>query len=160
MSMYGSVTDAQIFSRELSDQEMTDVTTCSAFPSGDILSWDREPWILKTPSQSSEEEMLDLEKDICHSPDNGLFMVPHKMSYEESLHFCKKLSGNMFSYTNKTDFDDLIYFLSLQNNMKSTGCIEKVEDSNNIEIWAGGTDGFKEGYWETWNSREPIQVCV
>ena len=104
--------------------------------------------------------MLDLEKDICHSPDNGLFMVPHKMSYEESLHFCKKLSGNMFSYTNKTDFDGLIYFRPLQSNMKSTGCIEKVEDSNNIEIWAGGTDGFKEGYWETWNSREPIQVCV
>ena len=28
MSMYGSVTDAQVFSRELSDQEMFDVTTC------------------------------------------------------------------------------------------------------------------------------------
>ena len=28
MSMYGSVTDAQVFSRELSDQEMVDMTTC------------------------------------------------------------------------------------------------------------------------------------
>ena len=28
MSMYGSVTDAQIFSKELSDQEMIDITTC------------------------------------------------------------------------------------------------------------------------------------
>ena len=28
MSMYGSVTDAQVFSRELSDQEMVDITSC------------------------------------------------------------------------------------------------------------------------------------
>ena len=28
MSMHGSVTDAQVFSRELSDQEMVDMTTC------------------------------------------------------------------------------------------------------------------------------------
>ena len=28
MSMYGSVTDAQVFSRELSDKEMVDMTTC------------------------------------------------------------------------------------------------------------------------------------
>ena len=28
MSMYGSVTDAQIFSRELSYQEMVDITSC------------------------------------------------------------------------------------------------------------------------------------
>ena len=64
MSMYGSVTDAQIFSRELSDQEMKDVTTCSAFPNGDVLSWESEPWILKSPLQSSEEELLDLEEAV------------------------------------------------------------------------------------------------
>ena len=28
MPMYGSVTDAQVFSRELSDQEMVDMTSC------------------------------------------------------------------------------------------------------------------------------------
>ena len=28
MPMYGSVTDAQVFSRELSDQEMEDMTSC------------------------------------------------------------------------------------------------------------------------------------
>ena len=28
MSMYGSVTDAQVFSRELSNQEMVDITSC------------------------------------------------------------------------------------------------------------------------------------
>ena len=28
MSMYGSVTDAQVFSRELSTEEMVDITSC------------------------------------------------------------------------------------------------------------------------------------
>ena len=156
MSMYGSVTDAQIFSRELSDQEMIDVTTCSAFLNGDILSWDREPWTLKSPWQSSEEEMLDLEKDVCKSPENGLFMVPHKMSNEESLHFCKKLSGSLVTYRNKTDFDDITYFLSLQNNMNSVGC--KYRGTTYLRVWAGGTDVMQEGLWKTWNTREHIEV--
>ena len=156
MSMYGSVTDAQIFSRELSDQEMIDVTTCSAFLNGDILSWDREPWTLKSPWQSSEEEMLDLEKDVCKSPENGLFMVPHKMSNEESLHFCKKLSGSLVTYRNKTDFDDITYFLSLQNNMNSVGC--KYRGTTYLRVWAGGTDVIQEGLWKTWNTREHIEV--
>ena len=35
MSMYGSVTDAQVFSRELSVEEMVDYTTCRSV----MVSW-------------------------------------------------------------------------------------------------------------------------
>ena len=86
MSMYGSVTDAQVFSRELSSQEMVDITSCRSgelhctvpaelmivfrsFPQGDIISWDREPWSLRSPWNRSEAEMLDLEKDVCATRD-------------------------------------------------------------------------------------------
>ena len=65
MSMYGWVTDAQVFSRELSSQEMVEVTSCRQFPQGDILSWDREPWVLRSPWNRSEAELLDLERDVC-----------------------------------------------------------------------------------------------
>ena len=65
MSMYGWVTDAQVFSRELSSQEMVEVASCRQFPQGDILSWDREPWVLRSPWNRSEAELLDLERDVC-----------------------------------------------------------------------------------------------
>ena len=85
-------------------------------------------------------------------------MVPHKLTFEESLHACKKFSGSLASYVNKTEFDDIVYFVSLTKNMNSQGCIEKLEDGNNIEVWAGGMDDRQEGLWETWNTREPIKV--
>ena len=97
---------------------------------------------------------------MCHNPDQGLFMVPHKLTFEESLHTCKKLSGSLASYVNKTEFDDIVYFVSLTKNMNSQGCIEKLEDGNNIEVWAGGMDDRQEGLWETWNTREPIKVQI
>ena len=69
MSMFGSVTDAQVFSRELSDQEMMDMTGCRNFLTGDILSWESETWNLTTPWNSSEMEILDFEKDVCSNPE-------------------------------------------------------------------------------------------
>ena len=179
MSMYGSVTDAQVFSRELSDKEMVDMTTCKQdtyknqfslctniafllcrnFLNGDVIRWDREQWQLKSPFQTSEEVVLDLEKDICDSTENGgLFLVPQKFSFTESVHICKTLAGKMVTYMDKADFDDLIYYLSLSVNMKAGGCVEQNEDSSQIQIWAGGKDDRIEGSWETWNGREHIKV--
>ena len=156
--MYGSVTDAQVFSRALSVKEMKDYTLCKGSFSGDLITWDREPWVLKSPLQTSEVEMLDFERDVCHSPDNGLFLVPHKFTYEDSIHTCRKLSGSLITYTNKTDFDDIIYHLSLRNNMKTKGCVDVGEDSTNLVVWAGGLDDITEGTFETWNKRELIKV--
>ena len=36
---------------------------------GDMISWEREPWTLTSPLQSSELEVLDYEKDVCQRPD-------------------------------------------------------------------------------------------
>ena len=157
MSMYGSVTDTQVFGRELSDQEMIEMTSCKKFYTGDIVSWEREQWTLKSPLQTSAIEFLDLEKDVCYAPEESLFLVPHKLSYEESLHMCKKLSGRMMSYTNKSEFDNMMRFLSHGSNMKSV-CVEQGEENTNINIWGGGTDAITEGVWETWNTREAIEV--
>ena len=87
-------------------------------------------------------------------------MVPHKQSFTESLHVCKTLSGSLLTYTNKTAFDELIYYLSLSINMKSQGCVEQSDESTKISVWGGGNDGIQEGLWETWNTREEIKVSV
>ena len=159
MSMYGSVTDAQVFSRELSVKEMADYTTCRATSlTGDIITWEKESWTLKSPLQTSEEEILDLEKDICLSKDNGLFMVPHAFSFDESIHVCRKLSGELATYTNETEFDKIIHFLSQSSNMKTDSCVTVGDQSSNVIVWAGGTDEKEEGTFVTWNDGRAIQV--
>ena len=87
-------------------------------------------------------------------------MVPKKFDFEESLHVCKKLSGNVISYNNKTDFDTFVSFLSLSRNMKSPDCVETVKNAYKIMTWGGGTDEVSEGDWRTWNTQKQIKVNI
>ena len=69
MSMFGQVTDAQVFGRELTDREMIDITGCRSALTGDIISWETEPWTLTSPGRSSRLELLDYERDVCARQD-------------------------------------------------------------------------------------------
>ena len=125
---------------------------------GDILRWDRETWELRSPFNRSDMEILDFEKDVCANFDNGLLMVPQKMNFGESVHTCKKLSGNIITYVDKTRFDEYVYFLSSSRNMKSSACMEPLDETNQIEVWTGGSDAISEGKWTTWDTFDNIQV--
>ena len=159
MSMYGSVTDGQVFSRELSVEEMVEVTSCRQFPQGDIISWDRDPWVLRSPWNRSKAEILDLEKDVCANHEKGYFLVPQQLSFDEGVHMCKKLSGSPISYTTKTEFEEIIHHLSLSSNMRAPGCVERLEDgSSSVQVWGGGSDEAREGTWTTWDTGREIKV--
>ena len=106
MSMFGSVTDAQVFSRELTDREMIEMTDCRfvqqnksschlnfpirTFLTGNILSWERETWNLTSPNNSSQLEILDFEKDVCSRP-KVLSRDTSKLRYREDV--CSRLAS-------------------------------------------------------------------
>ena len=125
---------------------------------GDILSWEREMWELRSPLNRSDLEIIDFEKDVCANSDNGLLMVPQKMNFRESVHTCKKLSGNVVTYVDKSRLDEYVYFLSLSRNIKSSACMEPLDETNRLEVWTGGSDGISEGNWTTWDTFNAIQV--
>ena len=103
--------------------------------------------------------MLDLERDVCASNNQGYFMVPQKVSFLESLHVCKKLTGTPISYVDKRDFNNIVSFLSLSSNMKAAGCVKTLDDgSTQAEVGAGGSDEAREGVWTTWDTEERIEV--
>ena len=105
--------------------------------------------------------MLDVERDICNmrARDTGYFMVPQPLSFAESVHVCKKLSGTPVSYVNETDFNDLVYFLSLASNMRASGCAQTLGDgSTSMKVWGGGSDEAREGSWVTYDSNQAIEV--
>ena len=124
---------------------------------GDILSWKQEPWNLTSPYNRSDEELLDLEKDICQVQEKGLFLIPLKLTFSESQHMCRKLSGDLVSYTEKSEFEEIVHFLSSSNNVKSNVCFEDSKDAREVNVFTSGTDDFTEGYWET-RDRDQIMV--
>ena len=113
---------------------------------------------MRSPWNRSVSEMLDLEKDICNTREEGLFMVPQQLNFQESLHVCKKLSGKVFSYSERDEFDDLVYYLSLTNNMRASACTEDKESSSLLQVWAGGSDEEVEGIWRKYDHNTSIKV--
>ena len=86
-------------------------------------------------------------------------MIPQKLTFEESRHICKKLTGAPISYTDKAEFESIVHFLSLASNMRAPGCGERLGDgSTNLQVWAGGSDEAREGVWTTWDTNKEIDV--
>ena len=86
-------------------------------------------------------------------------MVPQKVSFLEAHHVCKKLTGTPISYVDKTDFNNIVSFLSLSSNMKAAGCVRTLDDGyTQVEVTAGGSDEAKEGVWTTWDTNNKIEV--
>ena len=105
--------------------------------------------------------MLDLEKDVCANRDLGYFLVPQQVSFDESIHVCQKLSGTPVTFTNKTEFDGIVNYLSGASNMRASACVETLEDgSTSIQVWGGGTDEAREGVWTSWDGHKEIEVGV
>ena len=105
--------------------------------------------------------MLDLEKDVCANQDRGHFMVPQKLSFDESKHVCKKLSGTPLSYTSKADLEAVVHFLSGSSNMRASACIEALEDgSTSVQVWGGGVAREDRVNWTTWNTNQYIEVTT
>ena len=112
--MYGSVTDAQVFSRTLGEQEMEAITSCNSDLVGDIINWQRNVWSLRSPFNTTEMKVFDYEEDVCSQPQQGMVLVPHKLSFRDSLHACARLSGEIVSYVKEKKFDGITCF-SLSN---------------------------------------------
>ena len=123
LSMYGSVTDGHVFGRTLEDEEMKDITSCKSDLQGDILNWQGHNWNLKSPCNTSEMEVFDYEVDVCSQSQHGLVLVPHKLNFEESLHACAKISGELVSYVDRSRFDQLTHFISKSGHMNSKGML-------------------------------------
>ena len=64
MSMYGKVTDLQMYSQVLSDQDMELITNCKKRMAGDILSWDKTDWVTRGNGNLGQES-VEFEDNVC-----------------------------------------------------------------------------------------------
>ena len=107
-SMYGEFSDLQMFGSILSQEEQNSITGCEYRKEGDIISWDKEQWIMNGTEKTSEIEVLHFEDEICNLKKTGYLLVPVK---QKGLPFglpdtCEKLAGKVSRYKS------LIFILS------------------------------------------------
>ena len=108
MSMYGRVTDVQMFGRVLSDSEMEEITNCDVRKEGDILSWDSANWVLKEDKGRIRKESLVWEKDVCKSADKSYHIISETVTFiPESLDICQKISAKLAWNRNKIEFGEI-----------------------------------------------------
>ena len=157
MSMFGSVTDAHVFGRALSDEEMIGWTSCSLPIEGDIISYKKAKWILRSPYNTTVKEVMDLKKDICISHNKSLVLVPQKLTFFEGLHQCSKLSGRLADYTEKMGFDKITRHISRRGNSNSDHCSAPLADVGRmVEVFLAVSDQREETKWRTWEGDKQV----
>ncbi|XP_023333066.1 uncharacterized protein LOC111704908 [Eurytemora carolleeae] len=149
MSMYGKVTDMQIFSRILTDEEMMEITGCKVSMQGDVISWENTAWMLVGRKQISEREVVDFETTVCKMSTTSLIFIPVKLTYIPGTeNMCRKMSGHPAAFQTQEEFRDLIIFINDQRILNSV-CSTQLLDSNKSEFraWVGINDLIEEGIW-------------
>ena len=63
-NLQGRVTDAQLWRKTLSLEEMTEITNCASFPEGNLLAWNDQDWMLNSSRATATEEDLDLQDEV------------------------------------------------------------------------------------------------
>ena len=88
-----------------------------------------------------------------------MVVIPHKLSFKESLHMCSKMSGKMKTYINKTELTEILHQLGSPASMNALECSTALDgDTTEIQVYLGGTDEDREGVFTTWYTRELIKV--
>ena len=72
---------------------------------------------------------------------------------------CSKMSGKMTTYINKTELAEILHHLGSPASMAASECSTPLDSqTNEIQVFLGGTDEDQEGVFTTWYSRQLIEV--
>ena len=71
---------------------------------------------------------------------------------------CSKMSGEMTTYINRTELTEILHHLGSPASMKATECSTALDSqTNEIQVYLGGTDEDQEGVFTTWYTRQLIK---
>ena len=159
-SMYGRITDIQIFSSVLPNSDLERITGCQDMRQGDVLRWDNTQWVMTGAKTNIKKERLELETFICNFPTRSFHIIPLKKNFKsESLNLCQKFSAQVAAYTTEEEFTELTRYLSGENIMQATQCQDRVdikERTLEMSAWLGNDDNDQEGIWTNWYTKNMV----
>lgn len=159
MSMYGKVTDVQLFSRVLTDLEMEEYTGCRSRIFGDVVSWDSGSWLTSGLNNTIRLESLDWKTEICKSQRHSYHIIPKPLQFmPNSLEACKRFSAEVVVHRNEAELAEITEYLSTNQVTKSENCLSIRREGQGTEVntWLAITDSDQEGVWSNYYTKEKM----
>nr|XP_045595897.1 uncharacterized protein LOC123756697 isoform X1 [Procambarus clarkii] len=134
-SFSGEVTDVNVWSRHLSQQEMVNITSCKTRLQGDVLAWDSAQFEIGT---DSSETTLPLT-ETCNIVPEPYFMFLDKLQFLDAVRLCRAFGGELT--TPRDDLQQKAVYTLAESNRRVCG-----EEGGPL-MWLGITDQHSEGNW-------------
>ena len=142
-SMFGAMTDVNIWNRSLSQSEVEQWSRCELGVGGNLLDWNTAQW----QAVGLQEEELDIAEICIEKRHNDQLWVfkNKKINFGETRHFCKLLGGS----------------IAVGNDSRISKAIietfKPIASQCNGEVFSGLIDQQVEGQWVDANTGEEIK---
>ena len=159
MSIHGKVTDFQVWSKVLEEEKLKRITSCQDLESGNLLSWDSGAWYLNSSRGTGRREMMELEEEVCRTGGDSYHLVPHRDKFQQSLHMCNKLSGQLVSHHTKENFTQILTFMTKKAHLNLFHCGKRDEERRAVTLktWLASHDTEEEGVFRNFFTDRPTQ---
>ena len=138
-SMFGAMTDVNIWNRSLSQSEVEQWSRCELETGGNLLDWTTAQW----EAVGLQEEKVK-EEEICVKNLKKVFIVSQdKRTFNDTMNLCKNaLEGDMAVATDKRIMEEMIK------------AVKAVTNNCGIHFYSGYTDRVEEEVWFNVNTGE------
>ena len=106
-SMFGKMTDVNIWNYSMTVEEMKFWTNCSNDSGGgNVVNWETAEWT----TWDLEEENID-KSEICQVKRPGLTIFPQRRTFKDSQELCQRLGGRMAVADSKKRVQEMMKLL-------------------------------------------------
>ena len=100
----GQITDFNIWSKVLMNEEMVEWTKCNMNMNGDILNWNIATWII---TNMVEYDFGDVTK-LCKRQDFELVRMPNLWSQSRAINVCRRFKGSLNVISNEYEQEQIL----------------------------------------------------
>ena len=100
----GQITDFNIWSKVLLNEEMVEWTKCNKNMNGDILNWNIATWII---TNMVEYDFGDVTK-LCKRQDFELVRMPNLWSQSRAINVCRRFKGSLNVISNEYEQEQIL----------------------------------------------------
>ena len=125
----GAVTDLQIWSRILNEEDIQKWSECNGEESGDFFSWEKAEF-----NFIGDIEAYNLRKsDICSKSNNEKYLAfTEKLNFIDSVKFCKKIGGEIAI---ANDFEAVQYMQDALSDFRKTETCPSLFYTGNLNYY-------------------------
>ena len=139
-SMFGAMTDVNIWNRSLSEAEVEKWSRCELGAGGNLLDWSTAQW----EAVGLQEEEVKKEEICFKNSKKAFIVVQDKKTFNNTINLCKALEGEMAVATDKQIMEEMIK------------AVKAVTNNCGIHFYSGYTDRVEEGVWFNVNTGEKM----